>query len=98
MAEGMRQQGRPMQVNETLNRFERVVGDQVVFAHYRHAGGRLLITHVEAPRPLRGTGEASRLMQEIADHAQATGQPVTPLCGYAAAWFRRHPAYADLLA
>ena len=79
-------------------RFERLVGDEVVFANFRHAGGRLLITHVEAPRPLRGTGEAARLMQEIADHARAAGQAVTPLCGYAVAWFRRHPDYADLLA
>ena len=87
-----------MQVNEPLNRFERFIGDQVVFANFRHAGGRLLITHVEAPKPLRGTGEAARLMEEIADHVRATGQPVTPLCGYAIVWFRRHPAYADLLA
>jgi predicted GNAT family acetyltransferase len=87
-----------MQVNEALKRFERVVGDEVVFANYRHADGRMLITHVEAPRPLRGTEEAARLMQEIADHARASGQAVTPLCGYAVAWFRRHPDYADLLA
>lgn len=87
-----------MQVNGALKRFERVVEDHVVFANYRHAGGRLLITHVEAPKPLRGRGEAAQLMQEIADHARATGQAVTPLCGYAVAWFRRHPDYADLLA
>ena len=87
-----------MQVNEDLKRFERVVGGEVVFANFRHAGGRLLITHVEAPKPLRGMGEAARLMQEIADHARATRQAVTPLCGYAVAWFRRHPDYADLLA
>jgi hypothetical protein len=35
-----------MQVNEALKRFERVVGDEVVFANYRHADGRMLITHV----------------------------------------------------
>ena len=87
-----------MQVNEALMRFERLVEDEVVFANFRHAVGRLLITHVEAPRPLRGTGEAACLMQEIADYARAHGQAVTPLCGYAVAWFSRHPDYADLLA
>ena len=86
-----------MQVNEARQRFERLVGEGVVFANFRQAGGRLLITHVEAPAALRGTGEAARLMQEIADHARAQGQAVTPLCGYAVAWFRRHPEYADLL-
>ena len=87
-----------MLVNEAQQRFERLVGDKVVFANFRHAGGRLLITHVEAPPSLRGTGEAARLMQEIADHARARGQAVTPLCGYAVVWFKRHPDYADLLA
>ena len=87
-----------MQVNEDLKRFERLVGEEVVFATFRHAGGRLLITHVEAPRPLRGAGEAARLMQEIAEYARTTRQAVTPLCGYAVVWFRRHTEYADLLA
>ena len=87
-----------MQVNEAQQRFERLAGGEVVFTNFRHAGGRLLIAHVEAPMPLRGRGEAARLMQEIADHARTTGQAVTPLCGYAVAWFRRHPDYADLLA
>jgi predicted GNAT family acetyltransferase len=86
-----------VRVNELQKRFERLVGEEVVFANYRHAGGRLLITHVEAPLSLRGTGEAARLMQEIADYARAHGQAVTPLCGYAVVWFRRHPDYADLL-
>ena len=87
-----------MRVNEAEWRFERGEGGDVVFARFRPAEGRVLITHVEAPRHLRGSGEAARLMQEIADHLRATGQKVTPLCGYAALWFRRHPAYADLLA
>ena len=72
-----------MQVNETGQRFERRVGKEMVFAQFRWVEGRLLITHVEVPWALRGTGEAARLMQEIADHARAHGLPVTPLslCG-----------------
>ena len=86
-----------MQVNETGQRFERRGGKEMVFAQFCWVEGRLLITHVEVPWALRGTGEAARLMQEIADHARAHGLRVAPLCHYAAMWFRRHPAYADLL-
>jgi predicted GNAT family acetyltransferase len=72
--------------------------DDVVFASFRMVSGCLLITHVKAPRHLRGTGEAARLMEEIADHARQMDQPIKPLCSYALLWFRRYSAYADLLA
>ena len=87
-----------MHRDDANQRFERPVGEDVVFAAFRKADGRLLITHVEAPRHLRGTGEAARLMQEIVDHVRQTGEKITPLCGYAAVWFRRHPQEADVLA
>ena len=44
------------------------------------------------------TGAAGRLMEGVMARARAEGVKVTPLCGYAAAWLRRHKAYADLLA
>jgi predicted GNAT family acetyltransferase len=58
----------------------------------------LLINHVEAPPPLRGTGTAGRLMQGIAETARREGFKLVPLCGYAAAWIRRHKEHRDLLA
>lgn len=72
------------------SRFELVVGGQVVFADYRRDGSRLLITHVEAPPHLRGTGAAGRLMAGIVALAGASGEEIVPLCGYARAWMRRH--------
>lgn len=84
--------------NRERSRFELEVDGRIVFANYRRAGGRLAITHVEAPPPLRGTGAAGRLMEGVMEQARAEGVKVTPLCGYAAAWLRRHKAYADLLA
>jgi predicted GNAT family acetyltransferase len=67
-----------------------------VFADYRRAPERLIIDHVEAPESLRGTGAAGRLMEAIASLARGEGLALTPLCGYAAAWLKRHPDYADL--
>lgn len=84
--------------NAGRSRFELEVDGQVVFASYRRMGGRLAITHVEAPPALRGTGAAGRLMEGIAARARAEGVKLTPLCGYAAAWLRRHRQHADLLA
>ncbi len=70
---------------------------QVVFADYRRQDGRLIIDHVEAPPALRGTGAAGRFMEALAAYARQSGEAITPLCGYAAAWLRRHPQHRDLV-
>lgn len=84
--------------NPERSRFELDVGGEVAFADYRRQNGVLFIRHVEAPIPLRGTGAASRLMQGVAEHARREGSRITPLCGYAHAWLRRHREHHDLLA
>ena len=88
----------PVQDNPGLSRYELDVDGQIVFANYRRRDGTLVITHVEAPVPLRGTGASDRLMRGLMEIVRAERVKVLPLCGYAAAWIRRHKAYADLLA
>ena len=82
--------------NRELQRYELSVDGQVVFANYRRQPGRLVITHVEAPPILRGTGAAGRLMQGMLEHARVEGVRVLPLCSYARAWMQRHPEFKDL--
>lgn len=84
--------------NQLQNRFERAVGDHMVFATYRLEGPTLFINYVEAPPALRGSGEAGKLMADIADHARDKGLKLYPICGYAASWLRRHPEHNDLMA
>lgn len=84
--------------NRDRSRFELDIDGRIVFANYRRQGSTLVIPHVEAPPPLRGTGAAGRLMRGVMETARAEGLRVLPLCGYAAAWIRRHPDYHDLLA
>lgn len=79
------------------SRFELPLEGGTVFADYRRDGQRLAILHVEAPPGLRGTGAAGRLMQGIAEVARRDGLTLVPLCGYAAAWLRRHREHRDLL-
>ncbi len=83
--------------NTEGHRFELDRNGQVVFANYDRRGSTLVIRHVEAPVALRGTGAAGELMQGVADIARSEGRTITPLCGYAAAWIRRHKEYHDLL-
>jgi len=78
--------------NVERSRFELDVQGHLVLANYRRQGPVLFIDWVEAPRPLRGTGAADRLMQGIVDLARREGLTVRPICGYAAAWLRRHTA------
>lgn len=68
-----------------------------VWADYSVQGDRRAILHVEADDALRGSGAAGRFMQSLADHARAEGHTLTPVCGYAVAWFRRHRNYADVV-
>ena len=77
--------------NESSGRFEMLEREWTVFADYRIADGRLFIDHVESPVDLRGSGAAGRLMALVRDHAKQSDLTIVPLCGYAAAWLKRHP-------
>jgi predicted GNAT family acetyltransferase len=85
-------------LRDTGERYEMDEGGLTSFADYRRSGDRLYIDYVFAPEPLRGTGASGRLMTAVAEDARAKGLQVTPICGYAAAWFRRNEAYRGLLA
>lgn len=69
-----------------------------VFADYAVQGGQRVILHVEAEDALRGSGAAGKFMQSLTDHARTEGLKLVPRCGYAVAWYRRHPDAADVLA
>jgi predicted GNAT family acetyltransferase len=87
----------PVTDNGPAHRFELIEDGLVSFADYRRLPGRLIIDHVEAPPALRGTGSAGRLMEGVARAAREQGLRITPLCGYAAAWLRRHREHSDLV-
>jgi predicted GNAT family acetyltransferase len=87
----------PVVDNVENSRFELTEQGLTAFADYVRRGQVLLIPHVEAPIPLRGTGTAGRLMQGLTAHVRAQGLKLAPLCPYAAAWLRRHPEHGDLV-
>jgi len=83
--------------NPVRHRFELAVDGQTAFAVYHREPGLLTITYVESPLALRGGGVAGRLMQGVLEQARAEGLKVVPVCGYAVAYMKRHPEYADLM-
>lgn len=84
--------------NSAAGRFELVEQGLTAYADYRMTPGRMIIDYVFSPPALRGAGTAGRLMQGVVAQARARSVKITPLCGYAAAWLKRHPETADLLA
>jgi predicted GNAT family acetyltransferase len=84
--------------NPAEGRFELVEQGLTAYADYRMTPERMIIDYVFSPPELRGAGTAGRLMQGVVAQARARSVKITPLCGYAAAWLKRHPDTADLLA
>ena len=83
--------------NEVQSRFERVENGLLAFADYRAHDGRYVVTHVEADPALRGTGAASRLMEDIVAFARSHDARIVPRCSYAVAWFKRHKDAGDII-
>ena len=83
--------------NQQAGRFEIEEGGETVFATYRRTADKLIIDYVEAPPALRGSGAAGRLMTEMVAYAREKKLQIVPRCGYATAWFKRHPEAADVL-
>lgn len=58
---------------------------------------QIIIDHTEVPDVFRGQGAGLRLVTRAVEEARAAGKTIIPLCPFAAAQFRRHPEWADVL-
>jgi predicted GNAT family acetyltransferase len=85
------------ELRDTGDRYEMDEAGLTSWADYRRAGDRLYIDHVESPSALRGTGAAGRLMSALSADVRTKGLRITPICGYAVAWFRRSKEFGDLV-
>jgi predicted GNAT family acetyltransferase len=84
--------------NKTLSRFELDVDGGLAFANYRLAPGKVIITHTETPRALRGRGIASELVKGALQLIRADGLKVVAGCGFVVDYLDKHPGEADLQA
>lgn len=83
--------------NEAMGQYELDHEGGPSYARYRDDQGVRAILYVETPAPVRGRGHADRLMAALVIDARAKGVKLTPICGYAAAYFSRHRDTADVL-
>lgn len=65
---------------------------------YELAGTTMTITHTIVPPEIGGRGIAGQLVAAAFEAARTQGWKVRPQCSYAAAWVRKHPEVADLIA
>jgi hypothetical protein len=72
-------------------------GDEAFMTFSRAGAGLIIIDHTEVPGSMRGTGAGRSLVERAVTDARAGGQRILPLCPFAAAQFRRHPEWADVL-
>jgi uncharacterized protein len=65
---------------------------------YSKAGAsQIIIDHTEVPDAFRGQGVGLRLVEQAVADARAEGKTIIPLCPFAAAQFRKHAEWADVL-
>ncbi|MCR9123889.1 MAG: N-acetyltransferase [Phyllobacteriaceae bacterium] len=57
----------------------------------------IIIDHTEVPDIFRGTGTGLRLVETLIADARTSGTKIIPLCPFAAAQFKRHPEWGDVL-
>lgn len=84
--------------NIETSRFEWQQEGHIAFANYSVVGNILYVKYVEAPPALRGTGAASKLMEQIAQYAEKNELKIQPICSYAVSWIQKHTEYHSLLA
>ncbi len=80
------------------NRFAATVDGVEAVLDYRRHGDVISLVHTGVPEQIGGRGVAAALVRTALDHARAEGLKVDPACSYVAAYFRKHPQDADLLA
>ncbi|MEO6381470.1 MAG: GNAT family N-acetyltransferase [Nitrobacter sp.] len=83
--------------NKALSRFELEAEGGVAFANYRLAPGKVIITHTETPRALRGRGIASELIKGALQIIRADGLKLVAGCGFVVDYLDKHPEDADLV-
>jgi uncharacterized protein len=85
--------------NAELERYEAHLGDELAgFSTYRLRPDKIVFVHTEVMPRYEGRGIGAGLAKFVLDDARARGLLIVPLCPFIAAYIKRHPAYADLVA
>jgi predicted GNAT family acetyltransferase len=85
--------------NPAEHRFELAVdgSDDVAAAYYGIGRNHLILTHTIVPKRFSGRGIGSALARGVFDELRASGRKAVLRCLFMAAYFARHPEYADIV-
>ena len=86
--------------NPAQHRFELPIdaSHEVAAAYYRMDGDQVVLTHTIVPERFSGQGLGSKLARGTFDAIRASGRKAVLLCPFMAAYYARHPDYADIVA
>jgi predicted GNAT family acetyltransferase len=83
--------------NLAAQQFELHAGESLCVLQYRITDRKMIIYHTEVPQPFQSRGLAAQMTRAALDFARSEGLHVEPRCPYTAAFFQKHPEYANLL-
>lgn len=75
----------------------RADGHEAEMTFSRVGTSQIIIDHTGVPDAFRGQGVGVALVTRAVEDARASGIKIRPLCPFAAAQFRRHPEWHDVL-
>jgi predicted GNAT family acetyltransferase len=83
--------------NQSDERFELRIGDELCVLDYRRSADKMVIYHTEVPEQFQRRGLAARVTRAALAYARAEKLQVEPRCPYTAAFLEKHREYEDLL-
>jgi predicted GNAT family acetyltransferase len=72
-------------------------GDEAEMTFSKAGENLIIIDHTEVPDAFRGQGAGLKLVTRAVEDMRAAGKKIIPLCPFAAAQFRKHAEWADVL-
>jgi uncharacterized protein len=75
----------------------RAEGTEAEMTFSKAGASLLIIDHTGVPDAFRGQGVGAALVLRAVEDARADAKKILPLCPFAAAQFRKHPDWADVL-
>ncbi|MBY3260224.1 N-acetyltransferase [Rhizobium laguerreae] len=85
--------------NPAERRFELAIegSHEIAAVYYRLQGEKLTLTHTIVPERFSGQGIGSKLARGVLELLRASGRKAVLRCPFMAAYYARHPEYADVV-
>ena len=84
--------------NAAAGQFESRTEHGIARLKYTLRGQVMDLAHTTVPQEAEGQGVGAALAKAALDHAKREGVKVIPSCPFVAAYVKRHPQYAELVA